>query len=318
MTECITVTTGSRLHFGLLVAGPSDRRSYGGVGLMIDQPRFSLTVRKANAGGIQASSATGLRIARLIQTLGQNTEELDIVVHEEIPPHAGLGSGTQLALAVGTALSRLGNEDVAIEELSQRAERGTRSIIGTVGFECGGLISHSASLQEHLAVPEIIRQVFPAAWRFVLVTPPGDVGLSGDSERRVFQEMPAMSGQQLQSLGDLQQTLTASACAGDFDLFSQSLTTFGRSVGEYFAPFQAGVFASGRMAELSDVLKGQGVQGVGQTSWGPTLFAVCRNESEAAALAEQIQRWPDYADCRVRMVAGKNCGAEVVSDENNS
>lgn len=310
MTDCVTVTTGARLHFGLLVAGQPSQRTYGGIGLMIDQPRFSLTVRAADQDEIHATPETTERIEKFVCQLRTEGEVQPwrVEVHEEIPAHAGLGSGTQLGLALATAMSRLSDDRcVAPDELARRMGRGTRSAIGTLGFQSGGLIAHGPSQSPP------VRQDFPADWRFILVTPPDHQGLSGELERHAFREMPPMSDRQIESLSRWQHQLLTAAAQRDYHSFSDALLEFGRSVGEYFAPFQAGVFAHPRMAALAQTLKADGIRGVGQTSWGPTLFALCDGTVSAEAVAAQIRRSHDWSDCGVRIVAGKNSGVNIKS-----
>lgn len=311
MTDSITVTTGARLHFGLLVAGPPDCRRYGGIGLMINKPRFSLTACRADRTAIHASPATQQRILELLRGLGADDAGVEIKIQEEIPAHAGFGSGTQLALALGTAWSRLQANLVSVEELALRLGRGTRSVVGALGFESGGLISQSVADDAGTCRPAPVRCDFPETWRFVLVTPPSDVGLSGESERSAFRCLPPMTARQLQRLDELQADLMSAARLQDFRSFSERLQVFGQEVGAYFAPLQSGTFGSRRMAELAGWLNRHGIRGVGQTSWGPTLFALCETESDAGRLAEQVRCWDRTGGCNVQIVAAKNSGATI-------
>ena len=48
----------------------------------------------------------------------------DLKIEEAIPPHAGLGSGTQLALAVGSAFAALEGLRLAPQEIAARLGRG--------------------------------------------------------------------------------------------------------------------------------------------------------------------------------------------------
>lgn len=315
MTESITVITGARLHFGLLVAGPPDCRRYGGIGLMINQPRFSLTARRAEQTAIHAIPATQQRILELLRGLGLGADDagVEINVHEEIPAHAGLGSGTQLALAVGTAWCRLQANSVSVEELARRLGRGTRSVVGALGFESGGLIGQSVADEAGTSRPAPVRCDFPETWRFVLVTPPGDMGLSGDAERNAFCCLPPMTDRQLQRLDELQAELMSAARWQDFRSFGERLQVYGQEVGAYFAPLQSGTFGSRCMAELAGWLKRHDIQGVGQTSWGPTLFALCETERDAGRLAEQVRCWDRTSGCHVQIVAAKNSGATISS-----
>ena len=63
-----------------------------------------------------------------------------------------------------------------------------------------------------------------------------------------------------------------------------------RVVGNHFAPAQGGCFSSPAVAEALYWLQSQGVTGCGQSSWGPTGFALVEDEGMARALRMQIER----------------------------
>jgi len=325
MTDSVHVSTGARLHFGLLVAGEPDRRTYGGIGLMIDQPGFALTVRKAAADSFHATPETTSRLKELLSQLRRigPCAPVEITVKQEIPAHAGLGSGTQLGLAIAAAIGRLAGEtEFRAVELARRTGRGARSAIGTVGFESGGLIAQG-SLRVDGSLSSVTQRCdFPAEWRFVLVTPRDYVGLYGDAERQAFRELPPLSDAALRELLGLQTQVMNSAAARDFDEFREVLSEFAYRVGEYFAPVQSGIFADWRMDEVAQhvdsFIGDRTMEGacLGQTSWGPTLFVACRNTKDAQDVVESIH---EYVRCRVipwdnldvRIVAGRNRGTDV-------
>ena len=61
-------------------------------------------------------------------------------VERALPRHAGLGSGTQLALAVATALAQLHAVKVDAPQLARALGRACRSAVGTWTFAGGGLV----------------------------------------------------------------------------------------------------------------------------------------------------------------------------------
>lgn len=320
MSPSVTVTTGARLHFGLLVRGKADRQAFGGLGLMIDEPRFSLTVRRAEADRIAASPGATARIQQVLSRLRTAGPKpaCDVTVHEEIPPHAGLGSGTQLALALAAAIHRLDDRNCPpVAKFARLTGRGQRSAIGTVGFAAGGLILDDGRPEGDHSDAVTTRHDFPADWRFVLITPPKHQGLSGDSERDAFRQMPPMSDPQLRRLDDLLRRLPEVIHRRDFAACSAALDEFGRRVGEYFAPIQGGVFASPSMASLADKLRASGIQGVGQTSWGPTVFALCDGEAMARSVVSSLELADTESTCQYRIVAALNRGAMITVNSGN-
>src|SRR4051812_33502895 len=104
------VETGSRLHFGLirLVADEPGQRRFGGAGLMIDAPGVAVRVEPAGEWSAEGPWWEGaLGVAHTVaEARGREGEARRILVERAAPEHAGLGTGTQLALAVACALTR--------------------------------------------------------------------------------------------------------------------------------------------------------------------------------------------------------------------
>jgi beta-ribofuranosylaminobenzene 5'-phosphate synthase len=298
MTSEIIITTGARLHFGLLSHGNATGRRYGGVGLMVDRPGCEVAICRAETDEVVASTET---VAERTQTFldgyrANCPSEFQpgacrIEVRRALPSHGGFGSGTQLGLAIAQGLALLAGEGtVDTVALAGRVGRGARSAVGIHGFARGGLLVDGGQADETSIGVLISRLEFPAAWRFLLVTPSETEGLSGDSEHEAFARLEPMPTETTAELSRLLMTgLLPAVVEADFDVASESLYEYGLLVGEYFAPCQGGVFASGLMASLAAGLRTQGVPGVAQTSWGPTCACCASTKSR---LSRYEVNWP--------------------------
>ena len=134
----IEVRTCARLHLGLLDNNGALGRLYGSVGLAVDRPRLVLRARKARK--LQVEGLEKRRIAvyarRFMRRYGfPSGGHLNLVSH--IPAHVGLGSGTQLAMAVGAALARLSGRRLTVREIALAVGRGAHSGIGISTFQHG-------------------------------------------------------------------------------------------------------------------------------------------------------------------------------------
>lgn len=320
----IRVTTGSRLHFGLLGVGapaPPARR-FGSVGLMVRAPGVSLTVSRAPtwcARGPLAERALAFA-QRFVQGLPEPIPPQQIVVERAAPEHMGLGTGTQLALAVGRALAlAAGLPDPPAEELSRRVGRGLRSALGVYGFERGGFLVDAGKGEAEALAPLVARIRFPEAWPVVLALPAGEQGLHGAAERQAFEQLrdqpPAHTDAlcRLVLLGMLPALLER-----DLGAFGEALYEFNARAGTAFAPVQGGTYASPQVAELVAWLRQQGVAGVGQSSWGPGVFAVVGDEDRANALAAGIRRQFSVGPGQVLVTGAANEGAAVVDGRTDS
>jgi predicted sugar kinase len=121
----------------------------------------------------------------------------------------------------------------------------------------------------------------------VLVQPAVASGLSGAAEQQAFDNLPPVPPEVTRQLSDEIRLHTVPAAArGDFEQFSESVYRYGRLAGQCFAAIQGGPYNGPHLEQLVDVIRSLGIRGVGQSSWGPTLFALLPDP----AAAERFQR----------------------------
>jgi len=290
----VSVTTGSRLHFGMFSLGAAGVRQFGGVGVMIDQPGVRLQISEAaalTATGPMSEAALRASQALARAEIGLAEPRCRIEVQLAPPRHAGLGSGTQLALAVAAGIRALeGGEPLEPEQLARAVGRGQRSAVGLYGFLQGGLIVEAGKLADDEISPLVTRVDVSPEWRFLLVRPQTDEGLSGDAERLAFAQLPpAPASVTAEMCREALMELLPATIEQRFDRFSESLFRFGQLAGSCFASLQAGVYATAEVADAARLLAELGVVGVAQSSWGPTLFAALPNEAAAQATVAQLK-----------------------------
>jgi predicted sugar kinase len=76
----------------------------------------------------------------------------------------------------------------------------------------------------------------------------------------------------------------------DLVAFGAALTELQMLVGECFSSAQAGVYATAASEALVEHLRAEGLDGVGQSSWGPALYGFCcRSADERAALLSRLR-----------------------------
>jgi beta-ribofuranosylaminobenzene 5'-phosphate synthase len=291
----IRVTTGSRLHFGLICSEPAARWRFGGIGVMLRQPawRLSVTPIAADEDLIEATHDTCQRIRELLQRIRSRHRmtSLRIEVHHEVSLHTGLGSGTQLDLALSAASELLTHRRLQDDpfQLAQLACRAERSAIGTVGFARGGfLVDHGESNGESLR-RQVDRFAFPDDWRFVLTHPEDSQGLSGEQERTFFDQRIHMP-QKLIEIVEQQvlQEIIPTVRERQFGAFAASLEKYGQTVGTFYAAEQGGVFAHPAMTQLARHLRSAGVSGMAQSSWGPLIGIPAGSQKHAEEIVRLI------------------------------
>jgi beta-ribofuranosylaminobenzene 5'-phosphate synthase len=327
----IRVQTASRLHFGLLSLVPPgthwpDRtgtptlpaRHFGGVGLMVERPGIRLradTAESWSAAGPLADRVLGFvrRFAESTRSFAASGTPLRLTVEEASPEHAGLGTGTQLAMAVGRCLSAARGLEMSAAEIARHVGRGERSALGVHGFEHGGFLVEGGHAASWKLSPLVARADFPAAWRIVLARPDGAPGAQGSDEQEAMARVsaPAATADALSRLVLL--GMLPALAEEDLDAFGESLFDFNARAGEAFAPCQGGIYASPAAAELVAFIRASGVRGVGQSSWGPTVFAVVGGQDEAEELARMLR--PRLGDARdVLVTRAARGGATIEAD----
>jgi beta-ribofuranosylaminobenzene 5'-phosphate synthase len=293
----LLVRTPGRLHFGLLGWGPGSRRQFGGLGLMIDAPRIELTVQRSTTQVVEGPLSD--RVARILAALQERLPVLAsdsgpfaIRILQAPPEHVGLGVGTQLNLAIATAVMKLaGILDPSVEQLALLTGRGQRSGIGLHGFRHGGFLVDGGRKEEGSVPPLLARLHFPGEWSMLVVQPPGRHGLHGRDELMAFSELPPIAESLTDRLCRLVMLgILPAIVERDLAAFGATIEELQAHVGASFAPAQGGPYSSPKAGEIVIELHKAGFTGCGQSSWGPTLYAFCdRPRDEVSRLAERLR-----------------------------
>jgi beta-ribofuranosylaminobenzene 5'-phosphate synthase len=310
----VDVSAPARLHLGFLdLAGGLGRR-FGSLGLAIDGCDTRLTLTRAAAPAASGpGAARALDYVALAAAGLKLSPNVRVTIAETSPAHAGFGTGTQLALAVATAMARLDGVGIPAAEIARKLGRGTRSGIGIGIFEQGGFIVDGGRRDDGGIAPIIARLPFPREWRLLLVLDPALRGLHGTAERDAFAKLPpfpeALAGRLCR---DVLLRLLPGIVEHDFTAVSQSLGEIQRELGDYFSSAQKGRYASQIVAEaLCWVASRERVVGIGQSSWGPTGFALVESETRAEEIEAELKLRATSLDLQFRIVAGANRGADI-------
>ncbi|HEY7986236.1 MAG TPA: GHMP kinase, partial [Methylophilaceae bacterium] len=138
-TKCVSVKVSARLHLGFIDMHGGLGRRFGSIGLALDSP--SAEVVATAHSDFTAEGAWAERVVQYAQDFAQKAGIIGgahFSVQGSIPRHAGLGSGTQMGLAVGSLLSALYGLGLTVQQIAAITERGARSGIGIGAFESGG------------------------------------------------------------------------------------------------------------------------------------------------------------------------------------
>jgi beta-ribofuranosylaminobenzene 5'-phosphate synthase len=291
----VFVEAPARLPFGVLDLRGALGRRFGGLGAAIPSP--SLLVEVGHAGhDVSASGPDADRAADFARRFLEHhrlSAGARVVVHRPIPAHSGLGSGTQLGLAVARALAELHGLPVEPTGLARAVSRGRRSAIGTWAFALGGFIVEGGRRPGDDGVAPLIgRYEMPAAWRCVVAIAPRSPGLSGEAEAAAFAQLPPPPQQEVERVSHLVlMQLLPALVQGDLGSFGPALSEIQRTTGTWFAPQQGGVFAPGPGEALIRKLAEWGAAGVGQSSWGPAVYGLVEGRDAGSALERRCREF---------------------------
>lgn len=311
------IQTASRLHLGLLsLAAEQERwpdyqgtpvlpaRRFGGVGLMLDAPGLILHAEPSSEWSAEGPlAARTLAFARRLTAAFPEDPPRRLVLEHAPREHVGLGVGTQLGLAVTRLVLHSWGREGSLEDWARLSGRGQRSALGMHGFAHGGLLVEAGKSSHREGAPLVVRLEFPVEWPILLIVPTEQVGRHGPEEREAFtrvhttvRECEALC--RIVLLGMLPALIER-----DWHTFGQAVFDYNARAGSMFASEQGGIYSSSAVAELVDVLRKQGCPGVGQSSWGPGVFAFPADEEQARRLARlvesltagKVQTWVTHA-----------------------
>jgi beta-RFAP synthase len=314
-TDSITVTIPARLHLGFLDLNGSVGRRFGSIGLSITGLRTKVAFRLA-----AATRVTGPEHERVIRHVEKMAQRLGVgrghaaEILEAVPAHAGLGSGTQLALAVAAGIRRLHGLPFDIQGDALYLGRGGRSGAGMGLFSSGGLVVDGGSAKDGLPAPIVSHMPFPDRWRIIVALDPARRGIHGAAEIDAFARLPPFPDSDAGRLCRLVIMKMLPAVVEEHIVsFGSAITEIQSVIGGYFAPAQGGsAFTSPDVEAVLAALAGEGAAGIGQSSWGPTGFAFAASEDEAQRLAGIARAHPRGQGLDIRVCAGFNRAAEVL------
>ncbi len=314
-TEAVRVTAAARLHLGFLDLNGDLKRRFGSIGVGIKGLSTTVKVRPGNrveVGG--ASDEYVVQTTKTILDYFQVNSGVKVEVEACIPRHQGLGSGTQMSLALGVAITALYGINAGVEDIAIATGRGRRSGVGLGVFKHGGFILDSGRSEKQLLPTLISRYDFPEEWQFVLVFDERSEGVSGAEELEAFKVLPDISCGVAAEICRLvlMQTLPG-IIEKDCEQFGQSVSSIQARYGEYFKTAQGGLFASGNVKHAVDFLLANKATGGGQTSWGPTGFAIFPDkESAVEAMGYFAERQDkNNNNIRLQLAGAGNNGATV-------
>jgi beta-ribofuranosylaminobenzene 5'-phosphate synthase len=330
----LTVHAPGRLHLGFLDPAGTLGRAFGSLGLVIDGFETVVELRRASqhgqdhVSGLTAEAQAEVGRARVhLQRLREHTgchDPVDLRLLQVLPAHAGFGSGTQLALAVGRAFARWHGLAIDNATLATWLGRGQRSGIGIAGFDHGGLLLDGGPGADGTPAPLLARLPLPDDWRVLVVQDTSLRGLSGTHESVAIGSLPPLpQAAAAEICHQMLMRVLPGAATADFAAFAGGVTRMQQLLGDHFAPAQGGsAYTSAAVGQLvmwlGESSRGRAMAGqeaphgaaIGQSSWGPTAFAILPSAMAAEAAVAAARAAGLVRDgISLKIVRARNHGA---------
>ncbi len=318
----VKVTTSARLHLGFLDLNGDLGRLYGSIGVTIKAPITQLTIEGHDDLVIgEMDDQSRKRISSFIKAFSAHfkTPPRGIInLTKNIPEHKGLGSGSQLGLALTTALTRICNISEKNHSLARIAGRGLRSGIGITAFEKGGFIidggKRMVSGKKQCTEPPraLLRYNFPESWHFVLVIPEKKIGLSGEQEKEAMGYVSPSRSISEEICRLVMMQLLPALVEEDIEKFGDAISEIDIRTGTFFKPVQGGIYSEKSSYAIIRHMIESGAAGAGQSSWGPAVYGLI-HKNEAVKLAERMRDFLERKNITgdVIITQARNRGAKI-------
>ncbi|MCS7125992.1 MAG: hypothetical protein NZ929_03685 [Aigarchaeota archaeon] len=299
----LKVEAGSRIHLGFIDPIGVLGRRWGSVGLYLNEPKLSLTISKCNDIIVDGPRWLKDLAENIVKRLG--IDGLMIECSNHIPRHVGLGSGTQTILSIGLAVSKIYKLDLTLRDIALMFNRCRKSGAGFWLFQVGGIVIDGGNTSEEEIPPLLARFDLPEEWMILLAIPLNEgLGLHGRIEEEKFKMLNAADPKEASLI--ILMKLLPSIVQRNFERFSEAVEELDLVTSRFFETAQSGRYFKSS-SKVVEFLKNIGVRGVGQSSWGPTIYGFLES-SEVEEVGKKLKNIEGF---RFIFTTPRNKGAEI-------
>ncbi|MCA9127789.1 MAG: hypothetical protein KDB22_11915 [Planctomycetales bacterium] len=315
---------------------------FAGLGLALNEPGFHLRIHAAKENSVvgpatQLQAEYTSRVESVLQRNAHWARPASIEIVSALPLHAGLGAGTQLGAAVAAGLhlfqaiadssapnppSDQWHQVVGIDSASEclsplnihklveLSGRGLRSAIGLYGFLHGGLILDEGNSEPGNKSRSFSSQLgaIPDKWRIVLIRTNVSRRVFGDEECQRLKALGVLPNPHQSEMMRLARLLITENQS--FEDFTHRLESYMDLGALLFSGVQGGKYNGEVAIRAVQCARELGLQGVGQSSWGPTLFGFAPSENAAEHFLSDFRRDPKCRSWTATTVSPSKKGAQ--------
>lgn len=280
----VIVRAGMRLHLGFYRFSDPPFE-YGGLGLAIEEPSLSVTLTEEGRAALSGWVAD--IVSRVLREIGVPSDA-GVEVEGFLDRHVGLGTTTRLILSLLNATYLMRGEAADLPAMAWRFGRGKVSGVGVWTFIYGGMVVDGGRIPDMGRIPPPVSHTYlPPRWRAVVALPVvSGYSVSEESEEPVMKKPVKHPKQDI--LYSAVARLLSAAHLGVFSEFVASIEKIQELTGEYFSRWQGDIYCCEQSRALAERMKGLGLRGVGQSSWGPTVYGFAPTSEDAEVAAAEL------------------------------
>jgi len=264
---------------------------------------------------------------KIIEALNIENKNYHFKIKKYFDEHLGIGSKTQLSLAIATAISKLEGLDISVDLLAKIVGRGGTSGIGWRGFETGGFILDGGhdfgdGKEKETFLPSsaspaspaltLIRYPIPENWRFVEIIPNVKKGAHGTEEVSIFQKYAPINREEVNEVShQILMKILPGIIKNDLDCFGQGLKRI-QALG--FKKIEIDL-QDLIVKQIFEFLDREKVKAYGMSSFGPCVVTITDNEESAVILKKKCEEFIRDVGGTVLIAKPNNTGAEIKIQE---
>ncbi|HME54644.1 MAG TPA: beta-ribofuranosylaminobenzene 5'-phosphate synthase [Candidatus Lokiarchaeia archaeon] len=331
----LQILTPSRIHATLIDMNGSLGRIDGSVGFTLANPGWKIIFETINDTQLKISLPRhfeGNYVEKLVHDILQQynmsaeTASMKISVMETISRHIGLGSKTQLALALADGISRLlklEGTPLSKEILASVVKRGGTSGIGVTSYFIGGFIidgGHDygegkekysflpSSASNAAPAPVLFRDELPDEWRIVIAIPHLVQGAHDAEEMNIFKECCPVPLNDVEKLSHIiLMKLMPAVKRKNFDDICECIKFF-QTIG--FKKNEIDLRGQS-FRDMITAWQDAGAPCVGMTSFGPALYTIARDMDQANELKQSVDNIMSEEGSLAFITRMQNTGASI-------
>lgn len=294
-----------RINLGIIDLSENPYRIDGTHGFYTNISIAEVSVYKANKTSIVIDSEYKEQFIEVIDRCFEYLNRIDvccdvhITIASKFNRHIGLGSGTQISMAIVEAFNCEFNLEMNIHEKAKLAGSGGTSSVGVYCFKRGGYVLDAGRLfpTEKSSIgpsekysfdklPPIIASYYLPNWNMFLLIPQTDQYIEGNVEQQLFQKYtPIPSSEADEICKWILKGIMPAIVEKNYDSFCYSIEQIMnlgfrlREISHY------GRYISDRISFLKRI----GAKGVGMSSFGPTVFGFFDSEKKKQEILNTVK-----------------------------